>query len=97
MTTIVEQLSAYAAGLRYQDLPQDVIHQAKRLVIDTIGCALGGCGSAPARIAGDIAGAVTSVKPATLMVSGQRTTAIPVPGNLAIRATVSPPCSLSPN
>ena len=73
MTTIVEQLSAYAAGLRYQDLPQDVIHQAKRLVIDTIGCALGGCGSAPARIAHDIAGAVTSVKPATLMVSGQRT------------------------
>jgi len=73
MTTIVEQLSAYAAGLRYQDLPPEVIHQAKRLVIDTIGCALGGYESAPARIARDIAGAVSSVTPATLMVSGQRT------------------------
>ena len=73
MTTIVEQLSAYAAALRYEDLPREVVQQAKRLIVDTVGCALGGYGSEPARIARDIAGTVTSTKPATVMVSGQRT------------------------
>lgn len=73
MTTIVEQLSAYSAGLRYEDLPGEVVRQTKRLIIDTLGCALGGAASAPAKIARDIAGTVTSTRPATLMVSGQRT------------------------
>jgi 2-methylcitrate dehydratase len=72
MTTIVEQLSAYAAALRYEDLPREVVHQAKRLIIDTIGCALGGYGSEPAKIARDLAGSVTCTQPATVMLSGQR-------------------------
>ncbi|MBI4194354.1 MAG: MmgE/PrpD family protein [Betaproteobacteria bacterium] len=73
MTTMVEQLSSYAAALRYEDLPREVVRQAKRLIIDTVGCALGGYESAPARIARDIAGTVTSAQPATVMVSGRRT------------------------
>ncbi|OGA44811.1 MAG: hypothetical protein A3G24_25935 [Betaproteobacteria bacterium RIFCSPLOWO2_12_FULL_62_13] len=73
MTTIVEQLSSYAAALCFEDLPGEVIHQAKRLIIDTIGCALGGYASEPAKIAREIAGTVASGRPATVMVSGQRT------------------------
>lgn len=73
MATIVEQLSAYAAALRYEDLPREVVHQAKRLIVDAIGCALGGYDSEPARIARDMAGTVTSAQPATVLVSGQRT------------------------
>ena len=73
MTTIVEQLSSYAAALRFEDLPREVVHQAKRLIIDTIGCALGGYGSEPAKIARDLAGSVTSAQPATVILSGQRT------------------------
>src|SRR3972149_822603 len=65
MTTIVEQLSSYAAALRFEDLPGEVIHQAKRLIIDTIGCALGGYASEPAKIAREIAGTVASGRPAT--------------------------------
>ncbi|MBC7779776.1 MAG: MmgE/PrpD family protein [Proteobacteria bacterium] len=72
MTTIVEQLSNYAAGLRFEDLPADVVHQAKRLIVDTVGCALGGYDSEPARIARDIAEAVTSTQPVTVMVSGRQ-------------------------
>src|SRR5476651_373331 len=72
MTTIVEQLSAYAAALRYEDLPPEVVQQAKRLIVDTVGCALGGYASEPAKIAREIAGTVTSSKPATVIGSGQR-------------------------
>jgi 2-methylcitrate dehydratase len=71
--TIVQQLASYGGALRYEDLPAEVIHQAKRLIVDTVGCALGGAASEPAKIARDIAATVTSVVPATVMVSGHRT------------------------
>ncbi len=71
--TLVEQLSNYAAGLRYEDLPPEVIQTAKRVIIDSIGCALGGYDSAPEKIARDLADMTSSRQPATLMVSGIRT------------------------
>src|SRR5688500_7350598 len=71
MATLVEQLSTYAATLRYEDLPAEVVRQAKRLIVDTIGCALGGYWSEPARIARDIAATVRSSEPATIIGSGE--------------------------
>ena len=71
MATIVERLSAYSRSLRYQDLPADVVHQAKRMIIDSIGCALGGYGGEPSSIARSIAATVTSSRPATVIGSGQ--------------------------
>ena len=71
-TTIVEQLSAYAAALRYEDLPSEVVQQAKRLIVDSVGCALGGYASEPAKIARAIAATVTSSEPATVIGSGAR-------------------------
>ncbi len=73
MATIVEELSAYAAALRYADLPAEVVQQAKRLIVDTVGCALGGYASEPARIARELASTVTSSAPAAVIGSGQRT------------------------
>ena len=72
MPTIVELLSSYAASLRYEDLPPEVVQQAKRLIVDSVGCALGGYTSAPAQIARELAGMVTSSQPATVIGSGQR-------------------------
>ena len=45
------RLSSYAAGLRYEDLPPETIHQAKRLWIDTLGCAIGASGVPTEQIA----------------------------------------------
>ena len=58
MATIAERLSSYATSLRYPDLPAEVVHQAKRLIIDTLGCALGGYTSEPSKIARDLAATV---------------------------------------
>ena len=73
MPTLVEQLSRYAAGLRYEELPAAVVHQAKRLIIDSVGCALGGYWSEPARIAREVASTVRSSEPVTVIGSGERT------------------------
>ncbi len=75
MTTLAEHLATWTAALRYEDLPPEVVHQAKRLMIDTLGCALGGYDSEPVRIARAQAATVTSTQPATILCSGERTSA----------------------
>jgi len=37
-----EILASYAANLRYEDLPEQVVEQAKRIILDTVGCMIGG-------------------------------------------------------
>ncbi len=71
--TLVEQISNYATGLRYEDLPADVVKLAKTVIIDSIGCALGGFNSEPEKIARDLADMTSSRQPATVMVSGLKT------------------------
>ena len=73
MTTLAETLSTYASSLRYDDLPAETVHLAKRFIIDTLGCALGGYDSEPARVARQMAGLVSSNHPVTVMGSGQQT------------------------
>ena len=46
MSYDLEHLLDYAVNLMYDDLPKDVITRAKLLLLDTIGCCLGGSASA---------------------------------------------------
>ncbi|MEA3155568.1 MAG: 2-methylcitrate dehydratase, partial [Betaproteobacteria bacterium] len=73
MPTIAENAGAYASSLKYEALPKEVVHQAKRMIVDTLGCGLGGYDSEPGRIARDMADMVTSKRPATVLFSGQQT------------------------
>jgi 2-methylcitrate dehydratase len=67
MDRTTELLSTYACELAYDDLPADVIHQAKRTLIDTIGCALGGFHAEPSRIARHLAASVTCTAAAHIL------------------------------
>jgi 2-methylcitrate dehydratase len=67
MTTIVEYLASYVTSLRFEDLPPEVVHQAKRLIVDSIGCAIGGYSARPAQIARQIAHAITAERSATVI------------------------------
>lgn len=69
----IEKMIAYAQGLTYEDLPKEVVARAKHLILDTFGCALGSAPSPPARIVRSAAAAVTSATPATVMISGAKT------------------------
>jgi len=37
-----KRLAEFAAETRYKDLPKEVVDQAKSLILDTLGCAIGG-------------------------------------------------------
>src|SRR3989304_8114031 len=55
MDSSVGLIADYAQALRFADLPAAVVHQCKRCVIDTFGCALGAFDAEPSRIARDMA------------------------------------------
>jgi 2-methylcitrate dehydratase len=39
MNSISQQMAEFALNLRYEDLPPEVVHEAKRFLIDSLGCA----------------------------------------------------------
>ncbi len=72
---IVDRLAAYSDGLRYEDLPPEVVHQTKRVLVDSLGCGLGAFASDPARIARELAATVHGDAQATVLGTRTRTTA----------------------
>src|SRR5215207_8639177 len=40
--SVTETLANFSAGLQYDDLPVEVTHETKRLLLDTVACGLGG-------------------------------------------------------
>jgi 2-methylcitrate dehydratase len=70
---ILNHICDYALRLSYRDLPQEVIRRTKYIVMDTVGCALGGAESTPAKIARAAASEITSALPSTVLVSGEKT------------------------
>jgi 2-methylcitrate dehydratase len=70
---LAETLARYAANLKYEDIPEDVVRLAKRTILDTIGCAFGGYDAGPSEIAIKLAGDVSAKQPATVLISGTRT------------------------
>ncbi|HEY4674283.1 MAG TPA: MmgE/PrpD family protein [Nitrososphaerales archaeon] len=71
--TIAEYLGSYAHGLQFSDFPKDVIHEVKRRVIDSFGCAIGAFDAKPCRIARKIANSVNVSKGATVLGTSNKT------------------------
>src|SRR5262249_4071034 len=78
---VAETLARYATTLKYEDLPPEVVREAKRFIIDTIGCGLGGFGAEPRPIANKPAARVTAPAGAAGLCSGVHTG--PKPGGVA--------------
>ena len=53
--TLAHQLADYACALRFEDLFKEVVHEVKRRVIDSLGCALGAWKEKPCAIARKVA------------------------------------------
>jgi 2-methylcitrate dehydratase len=49
--TVAEDMARWVVALRYEELPPEVIARAKRVLLDTFGCALGAIAAEPVRIA----------------------------------------------
>jgi 2-methylcitrate dehydratase len=55
MDTLAQRLAEYAVGLEFSRLPAPVVHEVKRRIIDSLGCALGAWDAEPCVIARKVA------------------------------------------
>jgi 2-methylcitrate dehydratase len=71
--SLAHQLADYACSLRFEDLSKEVVHEVKRRVIDSIGCALGAWNEEPCVIAREITSAFFAKPGATVFGTTHKT------------------------
>lgn len=89
---VAETPARYATDIKYEDIPAAVVREAKRYLIDSIGCGLGGCSAEPSEIANWLAANVSAVRGATVMCSG----VVTAPGRSMRGAGMRSACGPSP-
>src|SRR6266498_4008473 len=67
MNSLAHQLAEYAVALKFDDLPAPVVHEVKRRVIDSFGCALGAWEAEPCGIARRVASRFSAERGAALL------------------------------
>src|SRR5215472_15391380 len=72
--SVGEIVARYAANLKYEDLPDDIIWTAKRAILDTFGCAFSGYTAEPSKIAMKLASNASAQQPATVLFTSTKTT-----------------------
>ncbi|MFV0411175.1 MAG: MmgE/PrpD family protein, partial [Paracoccus sp. (in: a-proteobacteria)] len=65
--TVTRILAEFSAGLRFEDLPPTVVEEGKRLLLDTIGCGLGGHAVEKGQMAVRLAGRMGGTPEATIL------------------------------
>ena len=70
--TITAGMSRWAAGLAYPQLSQEAVYQAKRFLLDSVGCALGGYQQHDVKIALEVLDEIAGNGPATVIGTGKR-------------------------
>jgi 2-methylcitrate dehydratase len=70
--TITAGMSRWAAGLSYSQLSQEAVYQAKRFLLDSVGCALGGYQQHDVKIALEVLDEIAGRGLATVIGTGKR-------------------------
>ena len=73
--SIAYQYARYGLTLKYELLPEDVVHQAKRCLLDALGCAIGAYDAPGRPICEEVAKELGGREEATVFGSGLRTSA----------------------
>ncbi len=68
-------LAYYADALDYSSIPENIVHESNKRIIDSLACGIGGYNSETARISRDLALNANNPKGAILIGTKQRTTA----------------------
>jgi len=70
--TVTAKMARWAAALEYRHLSQDAVYQAKRFLLDSVGCALGGYQQHDVKIALEVLDEIAGNGPATVIGTGKR-------------------------
>jgi len=72
MSNVTLTMAEWAASVNYEDLPTEVVTEAKRYLMDSMGCALGGAQQHDVHIARDVLSECAGSGDATVLVTGER-------------------------
>src|ERR1700756_442392 len=70
--TVTARMSRWAAALKFEDLSKDAVYQAKRFLLDSFGCALGGYQQHDVAIALEVLHEIAGRGDATAIGSGEK-------------------------
>src|SRR5881396_2743029 len=65
-STLAHQLADYACALKFEDLSKEVVHEVRRRVTDSLGCALGAWNEEPCAIARKVASEFSAKRGSTI-------------------------------
>ncbi len=71
--TLAEELSHYAYSLKYSDIPENIVHESKKRIIDALGCGIGAFNAEPVRFSRKIAERA-KVNDGSILLGTRRTT-----------------------
>jgi len=74
--TITARISRWATGLGYDDLTPDAVHEAKRYLLDSLGCALGGFLQHDVKLALEVHDEIAGSGPCTVIGTGRKLDAV---------------------
>jgi len=69
---VTEDIAEFAARIHYEDLPQYVTQETKRLLLDTMGCAIGGVRTQKGKTSIHLARALGGPAEATILGTGDK-------------------------
>lgn len=72
MEEIMEQLASFVSKAQFVALPQDCVHETKRVLLDSIGCAIGGLSMDRGKIAVELAGRLGGRRESTIIGTSNR-------------------------
>jgi len=76
MPTVTATMSQWAAGVKFEHLSKDAVYQAKRFLLDSLGCALGGFQQHDVKIALQVLDETAGAGPATVIGTGKKVDAV---------------------
>ena len=71
---LAEQLAEYVHSINYREVPENVVHETKKRIIDSLGCAIGAFNSDPVGISRKLAEAARDIHGSTLFGTRKKTT-----------------------
>ena len=70
---LAEQLADYVHSINYEDAPENVVHETKKRIVDSLGCAMGAFNADPVRISRKVAEAARDSQGSTLFGTRKKT------------------------
>jgi len=70
---LAEQLADYVNSINYQDVPENVVHETKKRIVDSLGCAIGAFNADPVRISRKVAETARDSQGSTLFGTRKKT------------------------